>query len=91
MAYRRLHPRITLDDGTELSVQASSSHYCSPKDDVGPYVSLEVLIEVGKPCPSWGNHQPYGWVSIRKLECLIARRGGIAFGDPWWRNQWTEV
>jgi hypothetical protein len=34
-------PNITLPDGTLLSVQASAQHYCSPRDDNGPYTHFE--------------------------------------------------
>jgi len=83
---RELQEHIVLGDGTRLSVQASRTHYCSPKDDVGPWTAVEVLIDEGKPCKSWGNHQPYGWVPIRRLESLISRRGGVISGKAWWRN-----
>jgi hypothetical protein len=34
-------PYFTLPDGTILSVQASARHYCSPRDDNGPYTHFE--------------------------------------------------
>ena len=33
---------IRCNDGFSMSVQASSAHYCSPKNDKGPYISVEV-------------------------------------------------
>jgi hypothetical protein len=35
---------ITLSNGVELSVQASENHYCSPRDNDGPWISVEVGI-----------------------------------------------
>ena len=35
---------ITLSNGVELSVQASEYHYCSPRDNDGPWTSVEVGI-----------------------------------------------
>jgi hypothetical protein len=33
---------ITCNDGTTLSVQASETHYCQPRSDIGPYLSVEI-------------------------------------------------
>ena len=33
-----------LSNGVELSVQASDNHYCSPRDNDGPWTSVEVGI-----------------------------------------------
>jgi len=68
--------RVVCRDGTVLSVQASHSHYCTPKNNDGPWTSLEVMIvelppftkENGReidPRWSWfGNEYEgiYGWV-----------------------------
>jgi hypothetical protein len=35
-------PRIVCKNGFNLSVQASRSHYCSPKSDTGSYTHVEV-------------------------------------------------
>jgi hypothetical protein len=40
--YRPLMPRILCRDGVTLSVQVGRSHYCSPRDDDGPYSKVEV-------------------------------------------------
>lgn len=34
--------RITCADGFSLSVQASRTHYCSPRDNDGPWASVEI-------------------------------------------------
>lgn len=34
--------QITCQDGTTLSVQVSETHYCSPRDNFGPYYQVEV-------------------------------------------------
>lgn len=92
---------VTLKDGTFMSVQGSSGHYCTPQDDHGPYLSLEVLIQLGRKAPrSWsaydtsgepkrgrGGNGPHGYVPIRKIETLISRRGGIVSGRAWWRKE----
>ena len=35
-------PKLVLNDGTTMSVQASSFHYCNPRNDYGPYHEVEV-------------------------------------------------
>ncbi len=39
---KKLAPAIELANGAVISVQASDSHYCTPKRNHGPYVSVEV-------------------------------------------------
>ena len=38
----RVRQPIVCQDGFGMSVQASVSHYCSPRDDKGPYSAVEV-------------------------------------------------
>ncbi len=33
---------ILINNSMELSVQASKNHYCSPRNNIGPYTSFEV-------------------------------------------------
>ena len=33
---------VVCADGFEMSVQASRGHYCSPREDVGPYTTVEI-------------------------------------------------
>ena len=46
-----LNKKIVCKDGTVLSVQASSWHYCSPRRNEGPYRQVEVAIISGVPSP----------------------------------------
>lgn len=34
--------RLQCKDGFNISMQASKYHYCSPRDDVGPYTHVEL-------------------------------------------------
>lgn len=43
--FRGVAPRIKCADGFSVSVQASQSHYCSPRENDGPHH----LVEVGFP------------------------------------------
>ena len=42
MPMRAVAPRIECADGFSLSVQASTTHYCVPRDLTGPYTAFEV-------------------------------------------------
>jgi hypothetical protein len=82
---KRLMPRITTKNGLSLSVQANSSAYCEPREDQGPYTSVEVgfpsqRIEALMPYAEQKD-QPtdtvYGWVPIELVEQIIADNGGL--------------
>jgi hypothetical protein len=74
--------------GGAMSVQASSHHYCSPKNDTGPYTSVEVLVmsprlkvpkSFGKPSEKFDNGERlWGFLPVSVLNAEIERRGGIA-------------
>lgn len=77
-----LRPRLTCADGTTLSVQASSYHYCTPRNDVGPYTH----VEVGYPSvlPSWWDEYAdpsgdvAGWVPVQLVEEFITEHGSLS-------------
>lgn len=77
-------PRLTLADGTSLSIQASAYHYCTPKDNTGPYSSIEVgFVEgpSGRPTRprSFGSYGGgvWGWVPVSAVNAYIKRHGGL--------------
>lgn len=81
-------PRIVCKDGFSLSVQASQNHYCAPRDDSGPYLSVEVgfpsdadnlLMEYIEPGNS-PTDSVYGWVPSHVVEAVIAKHGGLDIG-----------
>lgn len=69
-----------------MSVQASSHHYCSPRNDVGPWTA----VEVGFPNKTIPELEQYGekespvycWVPIELIEKIIEDNGGM--GDDEW-------
>lgn len=81
----RLAPSVRCVDGFNMSVQASSGHYCSPRNDVGPWVT----VEVGFPSQKCDDLMPYaenaddpcgtvyGWVPVEVVEKVIADHGGV--------------
>jgi hypothetical protein len=84
--YGRLVPHINCRDGLTLSVQASDGHYCSPRDDFGPWVA----VEVGYPSRAVDELLPYaqdaeyptetvyGWVPVEIVNSIVNSRGGLA-------------
>lgn len=77
-----LPPRVCAD-GTTLSVQASKTHYCSPRDDIGPYTEVEVWnircdneVEVLE--FEYNGEEPSAYVDINAVVAYIDRHGGLA-------------
>lgn len=84
-----LQQRLYCRDGFRVSIQASAHHACTPRDDTGPYTT----VEVGYP----SKHEPllipfldefcadiYNHVPAQIIRQLIHAHGGLAFnsGDP---------
>lgn len=81
---RQVYP-IECADGLKLSVQASCTHYCTPRDSVGPWVA----VEIGYPServeelmayadnPDAPTDTVYGWVPVEVVEAVIEKHGGI--------------
>ena len=42
VSHKRVQPPITCRDGFRVSVQASRDHFCTPRNDQGPYTHVEV-------------------------------------------------
>ena len=72
-----------------MSVQASLTSYSSPREDIGPYIAVEIgfpsapdpLIigyaeDVDRP-----TETVYGWVPIGVVQALIIKHGGIESGS----------
>ena len=49
-------PRVRCLDGTTLSVQASEMHYCRPRDNRGPYHSVEIGYPDVLPPAAWEDY-----------------------------------
>jgi hypothetical protein len=80
-------PKVVCKDGFEMSVQASASHYCSPRETIvgGPYAAFEIgfpseaeesIIEYAEDA-SDPSDTVYGWVPVGKIDALIEKHGGI--------------
>ena len=76
---------ITCKNGLTMSVQASSFHYCSPRNDSGPYAEVEVgfpnrkieeLMEYAEnPALPTGTVYPY--VPHELIEKIVLDNGGL--------------
>lgn len=77
----KVRPYLVCADGFKMSVQASTGHYSSPRDDRGPYDRVEVLCEpdplltpYSDTCDGKG---PFAYVPLMVVERVIAKHGGI--------------
>lgn len=82
--------QIRCADGLELSVQASVSHYCAPRDGKGPWVTVEVgfpsqrveeLMDYAEE-PDKPTETVYGWVPVEVVERVVEAHGGIISPCP---------
>lgn len=65
---------------------ASSGHYCNPRIDVGPWVSVEVGDVAGFPLPASFNADAQGiagWVPAQSVMELIESHGGFEKVVEW--------
>ncbi len=80
-----LAERITCSDGFSLSVQATHGAYCSPRQNIGPWSSVEVGFPSAKPelimsyaeTPESPTDTVYGYVPTELVEELIELHGGM--------------
>lgn len=77
--YKELTPVVKCKDGTILSVQASESHYSSPRDNYGPYYEVEVW-HVTAPVTEfdYDESDPSAYVPIEQVVQFIDNHGGMA-------------
>ena len=89
----KVHKALWLNDGSRISVQASETHYCSPRDDDGPYTKVECGFLADKggeaitPPDEWKDYADgefpndvYGYVPVTLVMDYIADHGGIDIG-----------
>lgn len=82
-------PKIFCCDGFSMSIQASQNHYCSPREDEGPYTAVEVgypsekeekLMEYAEN-PSRPTDTVYGYVPVQLVNQIIDDHGGVDMGQ----------
>ena len=79
-------PRLVLADGTSLSVQAGEYSYSSPRDNNGPYASVEVGFPSTTPPETWKQYcedwdtptnTVYAYIPLSLVLIFIGAHGGI--------------
>ena len=84
--FLKLRPFITCEDGFKISVQASETHYCTPRSNRGPYSKVECgypserekdLLDYAEE-PNNPTDTVYGWVPVDIIDAVIEKHGGIA-------------
>lgn len=76
---------VTCADGFGMSVQASRDHYCEPRDDYGPWTSVEVAFLTRVEPLLWPYAQdPWHWttsvyprVPIELVAAVVELHGGL--------------
>lgn len=73
-------PPIKCRDGAEFSVQAGEHVYCSPRDNVGPWDSVEVMTMSTHTATNWDDTAGgvAGWVPVEDVAKEILDRGFLA-------------
>lgn len=83
-------PKIECADGASLSVQASRTHYCQPRDSRGPWYEVEVgyvenaevpdswreYADTGPDDEDWRASDVYGYVPVDLVRAFIESHGG---------------
>jgi len=84
-----LYKKITCADGFTMSVQASRTSYCFPRDDIGPYEEVEIgfpsakedLLMLWVEDHSKPTDTVYAYVPRTVVTTVIAKHGGIVSGE----------
>ena len=78
-------PRTVCSDGFSMSIQASRFHYCTPRENKGPWTAFEVgfpshgdnlLIPYAED-PERPTETVYGWVPAEIVAQVILNHGGL--------------
>ena len=86
---KKKYDLIKCADGFSMSVQASRGSYCSPRDDSGPYDSVEVgfpssfdvYLHQYAEDPGQPTNTVYGWVPADTVIMCIDAHGGMVSGE----------
>lgn len=78
-------PPVVCTDGFTMSVQASDSHMCTPRSNVGPWLSVEVgfpsrvepLLWPYAEAPGNWTETVYGSVPVELVAAVIELHGGF--------------
>jgi hypothetical protein len=88
--FKPLIKRLELADGESVSVQTGRTHYCSPRDNHGPWYTVEVGYPSVDPGEKWKEYfdgdwdtqdhtdSVYGYVPINMVVDFINEHGGLS-------------
>ena len=79
-------PSLVCKDGFRFSVQASEGHYCTPRDNEGPWEEVEVgypskveeLLLPFAENPFKPTETVYPYVPVHLVKEIIKKHGGLA-------------
>jgi hypothetical protein len=80
---------VVCADGFSMSVQASETTYCTPRDNLGPYYEAEIgfpnrkedMLMKWADDPSDPTETVYGYVPRQVILNVIAKHGGMVDGQ----------
>jgi hypothetical protein len=86
---KKTYDRVHFNNGGSISIQASHTHYCEPRDNEGPYSEVEVAY------PTKGTKYPkslldysdtpdepvFAYVPSDIVEQIIEMNGGVKRGE----------
>ena len=83
------YERVVCGDGFTMSVQAGQHSYSDPRDDIGPYVAVEVgfpsdeegLLMLYAENPDDPTGTVYAFTPSRVVLNVLAKHGGIVSGE----------
>ena len=86
---KRKYQCIVCKNGFSMSVQASETAYCTPRNNTGPYSSVEVgypsmreeLLMEWAETPSDPTETVYGWVPSEIVWDVIIKNDGYESGE----------
>lgn len=86
---KRSYARVHMKSGFNVSIQASSTAYSTPREDTGPYTHVELgypseddeLIHEYAEDPDNPCRTVYGWVPAGLVTALLVKHGGIVAGE----------
>lgn len=86
--FKRPNVRVLCRDGHFVSVQASDSAYCTPRDNHGPYTHVEAGLPSCPPPESWfpyaedeSERAIYAYMPIELVDEFIREHGGMVAGE----------
>lgn len=87
---KELNPRFVCPDGFSVSIQANEYAYCNPRNDSGPYTSVELGFPSDKPpeyimdyCEDSDNPTDtvYGFVPVELVLKMLHEHGYLLEGS----------